>query len=146
MQYKPGFDSAYITWVSNSKLAWTFNAGGVGPDTLTEISARLISQEPMYIIVNLGMSRNFGSIDFEHLTFPNHLKVDWIRVYQDPDNINVGCNPKGWETETYIQNHMEAYTNPNMTAWVEPKNGLEGLGYGGKWPGNRLLGQCPGES
>lgn len=37
----------YISWVSDSKLAWTLLAAGVGPDPLVEISARPISQEPM---------------------------------------------------------------------------------------------------
>jgi len=65
-EYKPGFDDAvraqitpwknlsrclygpqYISWVSDSKLAWTILAAGMGPDPLVEISARPISQEPM---------------------------------------------------------------------------------------------------
>lgn len=55
-----------------------------------------------YIIINLGMSKNFGNIDFDHLVFPNHMRVDYIRVYQDMQNINVGCNPPGFPTEDYI--------------------------------------------
>jgi len=65
-EYKPGFDNAvrpqmpswknmsyflrcsqYISWVSDSKLAWTMLAAGVGSDPLVEISARPVSQEPM---------------------------------------------------------------------------------------------------
>lgn len=37
----------YITWVADSKLAWTIRASGVGADPLVDISARGISQEPM---------------------------------------------------------------------------------------------------
>lgn len=48
----------------------------MGADTATEISARPVPQEPMYLIINLGMSENFGTVDLEHLTFPNHLRVD----------------------------------------------------------------------
>lgn len=47
----------------------------------------------MYIIANLGMSTNFGDVDLDHLTFPTTMKIDWIRVYQDPDAINYGCDP-----------------------------------------------------
>lgn len=52
------------------------------------------------------MSKNFGAIDFTHLTFPNHLRVDYVRVYQPPDAINVGCNPPGFPTEDYINRYV----------------------------------------
>ncbi|KAF8897828.1 glycoside hydrolase family 16 protein [Infundibulicybe gibba] len=94
----------YITWVSDNKTSWTLNAAGVGAD-------------PTYLIVNLGMSKNFGEVDFNHLTFPNHLRVDYIRVYQPPDAINIGCDPKSFPTLDYINAHIEAYTNPNLTDW-----------------------------
>ncbi|KAJ3574781.1 hypothetical protein NP233_g1520 [Leucocoprinus birnbaumii] len=101
-QYKPGYDDAYITWISDSQVSWTLNAGGVGPDETVQISARPIPQEPMYLIINLGMSKNFGSVDFAHLTFPNHLRVDWVRVYQPMHSVNIGCSPPDYPTEKYI--------------------------------------------
>ncbi|KAG5728480.1 Beta-glucan synthesis-associated protein KRE6 [Termitomyces sp. T112] len=133
-EYKSGYDDAYITWVSENVTAWTLNAPGVGPDPLVQISARSIPQEPMYIIVNLGMSRNFGEIDFEHLTFPNHLRIDYIRVYQPAHAINIGCNPRDFPTEDYINAHIEAYTNPNLTTWRGD--------YGQPFPKNSLLESC----
>ena len=54
------------------------------------------------MILNLGISPNFGFIDFEHLTFPTVMSVDYVRVYQDPDNINIGCDPDGFPTQSYI--------------------------------------------
>jgi len=116
-EYKPGYDDAYITWVSDGKPSWTLNAAGVGADPTVEISPRPVPQEPMYIIINLGMSKNFGSIDFKHLTFPSQMKVDYIRVYQDMRRINIGCNPKEFPTEDYINKYIEAYTNSNLTTW-----------------------------
>ncbi|KAF5363745.1 hypothetical protein D9756_000195 [Leucocoprinus leucothites] len=101
-EYKPGYDDAYITWVSDSQVSWTLNAGGVGPDEAVQISARPIPQEPMYIIINLGMSKNFGTVDFAHLTFPNHLRVDYVRVYQPMHSVNIGCSPPDYPTEKYI--------------------------------------------
>ena len=71
-------------------------------DTRVEISDRPVPQEPMYIIANLGMSTNFGFVDLDHLTFPTTLYIDYIRVYQDPDNINYGCDPDDFPTEDYI--------------------------------------------
>lgn len=42
-------------------------AAGVGP--------RPVPQEPMYIIINLGLSENFGAIDYEGLAslWPVHM-------------------------------------------------------------------------
>ncbi|KAF8076645.1 beta-glucan synthesis-associated protein [Lyophyllum atratum] len=116
-EYKPGYDDAYISWVSGNATSWTLNAPGVGPDPSVSISARSISQEPMYLIMNLGMSRNFGHIDFAHLTFPTRMRVDYIRVYQDPKMINIGCNPPNFPTTDYINKYIDAYSNPNFTTW-----------------------------
>jgi hypothetical protein len=43
----PRFDSGYITWISSGEAVWTIYSGGLGPDTETEIGARIIPQEPM---------------------------------------------------------------------------------------------------
>lgn len=68
--------------------------------------------------MNLGMSKNFGDVDLDHLTFPAEMTIDYIRVYQDPDRINIGCDPKEFPTQDYINTYYEAYTNPNLTTWV----------------------------
>lgn len=47
VEYKPGFDDAYISWLSNDKLTWTLNVAGLGADSATQISARPVPQEPM---------------------------------------------------------------------------------------------------
>lgn len=52
--------------------------------------------------MNLGMSQNFGFVDVEHLTFPATMRVDWIRVYQDPSALNIGCDPPDFPTKAYI--------------------------------------------
>lgn len=54
------------------------------------------------------MSTNFGTVDLEHLVFPAHLRVDYIRVYQRKDAINIGCDPKDFPTMTYI-NESESH-------------------------------------
>lgn len=133
-EYKPGFDNAYISWISSGTPAWTLNVAGMGADTVTEIAARPVPQEPMYLIINLGMSENFAVVDFEHLTFPNHLRVDYIRVYQDPQNLNIGCDPEDFPTADYINTYLEAYTNPNLTNWASD--------FKQPWPKNSLLDSC----
>jgi hypothetical protein len=113
----------YITWIANNEVAWTLNVAGMGPDPAVGISARPIPQEPMvcpfifqnrhgltffpqYIIMNLGMSTNFGPVDLEHLPFPVHMRVDYIRVYQPSNARNVGCDPKDFPTADYINTYV----------------------------------------
>ncbi|KIJ64320.1 glycoside hydrolase family 16 protein [Hydnomerulius pinastri MD-312] len=134
-EYVPGFDNGYITWISNSKPVWTIMGSGLGPDPLTEIGARPIPQEPMYIIANLGFSLNFGGIDFEDLELPATMLIDYIRVYQPTDAKNIGCDPPDFPTATYIETYKEAYTNFNLTGWGSPQ-------YNQTVPKNRLNGGC----
>lgn len=133
-EYKPGFDGAYISWISNGQLVWTLNQAGMAADTAVNISARPVPQEPMYLIMNLGQSRNFGYVDTKHIPYPVTMKVDYIRVYQPKDAINVGCDPKDFPTAAYIEQYLEAYTNPNLTTWVDD--------YKQTIPKSSFLGQC----
>ena len=66
------------------------------------ITLNFVDPCSQYLIMNLGMSENFGVVDLEHLTFPTTMRVDWIRVYQPKDAINIGCDPKDFPTEAYI--------------------------------------------
>ncbi len=43
------------------------------------VGQRLIPLEPMYIIFNLGMSESFGKIQYDKLSFPAQMKIDWVR-------------------------------------------------------------------
>ncbi|KAG1750407.1 glycoside hydrolase family 16 protein [Suillus paluster] len=134
-EYKPGFDAGYITWISSGEAVWTVYSGGLGPDTETEIGPRLVSQEPMYIIANLGFSLNFGGIDFANLQFPATMSIDYIRVYQPSNAHNIGCDPPDFPTATYIETYKDAYTNFNLTGWSFPN-------YNQTVPKNRLNGGC----
>nr|GAT57878.1 predicted protein [Mycena chlorophos] len=136
-EYTPGYNDAYITWITNDAASWTLHAAGVGPNNLTQIGAREITQEPLYILINLGLSHNFvWDIDFADMSWPATMRVDWIRVYQDPNNVNqtVGCETPERPTQAYINTYIEAYTNPNLTTWVDdykqviPKNSLSANG------------------
>ena len=60
------------------------------------------------------MSRNFGYVDLEHLTFPTTMSVDWIRVYQDPDNLNIGCDPEDFPTAAYIEQYVYNQAFPSL--------------------------------
>lgn len=52
--------NSYITWLSDGKQSWTLPASGLKADPATEVSDRLIPEEPMTIILNLGKSRSTG--------------------------------------------------------------------------------------
>ena len=97
--------------------------------------------------MNLGMSTNFGKVDLEHLPFPVHMRVDYIRVYQPKNSINIGCDPTNFPTADYIDTSVHliflrprlttqpfysykvVYTNPNITTWEQA---------GQSWPKNKL--------
>lgn len=40
-------DAGYITWFSQGKPSWKITSKSIGPDSVTEISQRLIPEEPM---------------------------------------------------------------------------------------------------
>ncbi|KAJ3534230.1 hypothetical protein NMY22_g7012 [Coprinellus aureogranulatus] len=129
-EYEPGFDNAYISWINNNKRSWTVYSEALRADPLTEISARPIPLEPMYIIMNLAISNNFGEVDLENLQFPAFMSVDYVRVYQKKDKVKTGCDPVDFPTAAYIETYKEAYTNNNLTTWKQ---------YGQPWPKNKEL-------
>jgi len=134
IEYKPNAVDAYISWISNGTVSWTIMEAGMAADTSVEISQRLVSPEPMYIIANLGQSENFGTVDVAHIPYPVTMSIDYIRVYQPKDSINIGCDPPDYPTAAYIQQYLPAYTNPNLTTWKDD--------YGQPIPKNSFLGQC----
>jgi beta-glucanase (GH16 family) len=75
----------------------------VGTARLANTSCSRLSHFVQYILVNLGMSRNFGDVDLDHIVFPVHMFVDYIRVYQPKDAVNIGCDPKNYPTAKYIE-------------------------------------------
>lgn len=131
-EYTPGFDNAYITWI-NEVQSWTVYSTALAPDSAVEISQRIMPLEPMYMIANLGISQGFGVVDTADLQFPTTMLVDYIRVYQRSDSMNIGCDPTDFPTAQYINTYMEAYTNPNITTWAQ---------FGQPWPKNKMNGGC----
>lgn len=126
-EYVPGeTTSSMIQWSVGGEPLWKLQAAALGPNG--NIGARPISEEPMSIILNLGLSDSFAYIDWEQLDFPFVMKIDYVRIYQS-GTASVTCDPPGWETTDYIANHPDAYTNSNITSWADagydrPKNSL----------------------
>lgn len=120
----------YIEWVSMGKASWRMNAKAVAANSAVGLSQRVISQEPMALIFNLGMSNNFENVDFDHMPFPNYMRIDYIRVYQlDGGDGSIGCDPSDRPTADYISTYAEVYANPNLTTWA-------GAGY--TFPTNKM--------
>ncbi|KAG8864942.1 hypothetical protein FRB96_003529 [Tulasnella sp. 330] len=125
--------AAYINWVAAGEPSAGMTAGATGPDPSVEIGQRLVSEEPMALVFNLGLSKSFQSVNLPTLSFPAKLYFDYVRVYQKKNSINVGCDPKDYPTADYINKHMNAYTNANYTLWSQ-------AGY--TYPKSSLLNGC----
>ncbi|ORX74186.1 SKN1-domain-containing protein [Linderina pennispora] len=107
-EYRPG-KHGYIRWYVDGRAR------------LSKVSQRIIAEEPMYIIMNLGISSGFAYIA-DDLKFPAKMHVDYIRLFQDPDDIRLSCDPPDMPTGKYIQNHPRAYYNANLTRWKQTGN------------------------
>lgn len=131
-EYLNDDDDGYITWyVGDSTPTVTVHAYALAPNG--NVGFRRISKEPMSIVMNLGVSNNWAYIDWPSLVFPATFRIDYVRVYQPSDAINVGCDPEGYPTYDYIQDHLNAYSNVNLTSW-------EDSGY--SFPKNKVVHNC----
>ncbi|KAK9762725.1 hypothetical protein K7432_011264 [Basidiobolus ranarum] len=111
------------------------DAGAIGPDPRSKTAQRLISAEPMSIVMNFAMSTAFGAVNLEALPFPSTMSIDYVRVYQLPDKINVSCDPPNFPTAKYIKDHPKAYNSPTARTWKEagyefPKYSLDPTCFG----------------
>lgn len=69
----------------------------------------------MYIIFNLGMSVDYsGEFNVKDLALPAKMLVDYVRVYQRAEKLNLGVNGNasyegGMPTSQYIACHRDKY-------------------------------------
>lgn len=130
-EYMNDDDNGYCTWFTGDIPTYTLYATALHPNG--NIGWRRISKEPMSIILNLGISNNWAYIDWPSIKFPATMQIDYVRVYQPKDAISVTCDPADYPTYDYIQEHLNAYSNVNLTSW-------EAAGY--DYPKNILTGNC----
>lgn len=43
-------NAGYITWVADGKKSWTMHASATGPNPVTGVGQRLVSEEPMAMV------------------------------------------------------------------------------------------------
>jgi beta-glucanase (GH16 family) len=126
-EYLNSVDDGYIRWFVGEDPTFTVYSTSLHPNG--NIDWRYISKEPMSIIMNLGLSNSWAYINWPSIMFPVTFRIDYVRVYQPKDQINVGCDPPDYPTYDYIQNHLNLYYNNNLTrytdgGYTEPKNSL----------------------
>ena len=125
IEYEPdwkGDGSGHITWFIDEKPTWTVTGKALPPNPDTEIGQRLIPREPMYMVLNLAISDSFQKVNWGTMKFPATLKVDHVRVYQkDGGKDRVSCDPPDHPTAKYIQDHLDVYTNVNLTTFPTDK-------------------------
>ena len=115
-EYTPGTEGT-VTWYIGSDRTWKLDARSMRPNG--NVGQRTVPTEPMAVILNFGMSSGFAQLNFTGLgaTLPAKMRFDYVRIYQDPNAENLGCDPPGYPTTTYIDEHREAYSNVNLTSW-----------------------------
>ncbi|TFY82379.1 hypothetical protein EWM64_g1637 [Hericium alpestre] len=117
-------DDGSITWQMSGQPTARMGAKAVGPDPNgSGVGQRLIPEEPMSIVFNLGISTNWQKIDLSTMEFPAEMLVDYVRVYQRKDAVNIGCDPKDYPTADYINRHADAYNNAALTKWTSGSSG-----------------------
>lgn len=131
MEYDNDDYNGYISWYVGKDPAYTMYAGALSPNG--NVGQRIISKEPMAIVMNLGFSTSWVYIDYLDLVFPTTQEIDYIRIYQKEGKESLTCDPPGYETTGYIADHPKAYMNPNLTSW-------SAAGY--DWPQNSLMDGC----
>ncbi|CUM57774.1 unnamed protein product [Debaryomyces tyrocola] len=126
-EYLNDDDDGYLTWYVGMDPTVTVKAAALGPNG--NIGQRLMSKEPMSLVMNFGISNSWAYIDWNALFFPLTMRIDHVRLYQPEDSINLTCDPEDYPTYNYIQAHPKAYQDNNLTSWEEtgydfPKNSL----------------------
>lgn len=84
----------YISWVSDGVQSWTVKADATAANPRTEVGRRIIPEEPLALVFNLGMSNGFQNVDFSNMHFPDTMLIDYVRIYQR-EGMTLGCDPDG---------------------------------------------------
>ncbi|RKP08189.1 beta-glucan synthesis-associated, partial [Thamnocephalis sphaerospora] len=116
--YVPG-PEGNVKWYVGDKKRASLDARAVGPNAGNGVAQRPISEEPMYIVMNVGMSAGFGEVRADAVKFPATMSIDYVRIYQDPKKVDVTCDPKDRPTQQYIKDHKELYTNAGLRLFNE---------------------------
>jgi len=112
-EYIPGTSTGKIAWFVGEDQSFMMDGRAIGPNG--NVAARQVSEEPMSMVLNLGISGSWSEILIGDLKFPTVMHIDYVRIYQKPGQTSITCDPPGYPTTDYIANHADAYHNPNLT-------------------------------
>ncbi|KAJ7498599.1 beta-glucan synthesis-associated [Mycena latifolia] len=121
--------SGFITWQVNGSTTVRMGAGAVAADQGTDgsgVGQRLIPVEPMSIVLNLGISNNWQTIDLDSMVFPAEMLVDYVRVYQRDGRDECWVQPIGLPHNGLHQQPLFGVFGSEYTQWQwdRPKNSL----------------------
>lgn len=111
LDWKP---DQYVRWYIDGELVYEIDREALKAqtnDTGYTTAERLMPKEAMFIIFNFAMSNSFTAVDIDRLQFPSQYKIDYVRVYQDPAAINLGCSPSECPTAQWIACNRDWYVN-----------------------------------
>ena len=67
-----------INWYVDGILYHTATPADVAPD-------QWVFNDPIFLLLNMAIGGNFGGAVSDQLTFPQEMKIDYVRAYQGPD-------------------------------------------------------------
>jgi len=93
-----GFHTYGVSW-SPTDLTFYLDGNVVG-----SMNTPSVLNEPMYMLAGLAVGGNWGgTVDPNHpnrAVFPEEFKIDYIKVWQDNDYLNVSTGPQPTQTGT----------------------------------------------
>ena len=91
-EYTPGTGSdGEISWFVGDDVSFAMNGDGIGPNG--NVNSRVISEEPMAVVLNLGISPAWTGTTFSELIFPTTMYIDYVRWYQSGGSVSVTYEP-----------------------------------------------------
>jgi len=130
MEYKSlPLGQSYAQFEMNGSPMFVINESALRANEL--IGSRQITREPMSIIFNMGLSKIWNpKLQADRLNLPAKFYIDYIRIYQPLDAIDMTCDPDDFPTSSYIDSHENAYLNWELSTWNDagyefPRNSLE---------------------
>ncbi|KAK9814320.1 hypothetical protein WJX72_004030 [[Myrmecia] bisecta] len=125
--HKFGLDWApgeYLRWYIDGVFTFELNKEALAARENAlgqKVGQRQIPEEPMYLLFNLAMS-DLWVVQDPKLDIPATLEVDYVRVYQDPANLRLGCSPPDFPTAQYIACNQKQYIlNPEDASLITEK-------------------------
>ncbi|CAH0521694.1 unnamed protein product [Peronospora belbahrii] len=131
VEWVPG-SNGYVRWMLSGDVLYEIPAQAVtNPPQGARITnpSKIMIEEPLYIIFNVAMSSKWGAQPPNPKqpcrgdglnpvankicdSFPMHLKIDYVRVYQDvslESVMSIGCDPPSHPTYEWILDHVDEY-------------------------------------